>query len=130
MLPSLSLSPCESLFSLQVGESRVPGVGIKPGPVCWHCGEPGKFLDQCNVMEVGVLVWTYCIMVSVQGCTYHALVNSGCNKTSNHQCLVQGDSLGNACLVKVVCVHGDVHEYLLVPVIIKFWGQKHTGSGS
>lgn len=54
--PSPSLSPCSCLFSPQVCESRAAGVGVKPASVCWHCGEPGHFEDQCHVMEVGALV--------------------------------------------------------------------------
>lgn len=54
--PSPSLSPCACLFSPQVCESRAAGVGVKPASVCWHCGEPGHFEDQCHVMEVGALV--------------------------------------------------------------------------
>ncbi|KAL7889579.1 hypothetical protein AOLI_G00018370 [Acnodon oligacanthus] len=30
--------------------------GVKPGQVCWRCGEPGHFQDQCHHMEVGTLV--------------------------------------------------------------------------
>ncbi|KAL7864817.1 hypothetical protein AOLI_G00162370 [Acnodon oligacanthus] len=30
--------------------------GVKHGQVCWRCGEPGPFQDQCHHMEVGTLV--------------------------------------------------------------------------
>ncbi|KAL7889796.1 hypothetical protein AOLI_G00020540 [Acnodon oligacanthus] len=29
---------------------------VKPRQVCWRCGEPGHFQDQCHHMEVGTLV--------------------------------------------------------------------------
>lgn len=41
------------------------------------------------------------------------------------QILIQCKALGSAYFVKVRCVLGDIHEYLLVPVIIKVQGQKH-----
>lgn len=49
-----------------------------------------------------------------------------CTCTSIHESLVQGEALGNARMVKARCVHRDVHEYLLMPVIIKVWEQKHN----
>lgn len=32
--------------------------------------------------------------MSIQGGAYHAMVNSGCNQTTIHHCLVQGEALG------------------------------------
>ncbi len=62
---------------------------ISSGPVCWHCGDPGYFIDRCPVMEVGTLVRVpdapqaapgqagmYQIPVSIKGGTYWALVDS------------------------------------------------------
>ncbi|XP_053087124.1 uncharacterized protein LOC113544300 isoform X2 [Pangasianodon hypophthalmus] len=44
-------SPSVSVSSLpQVGESGAVGVGVRPGPVCWRCGE-----DHYHMMEIGVL---------------------------------------------------------------------------
>ncbi len=37
--------PCPSL--------RAAGVAVRPGPVCWRCGDPGHFQDHCPMMEVG-----------------------------------------------------------------------------
>lgn len=81
---------------------------VKSGPAFWHCREPRHFQDQSHVMGRG-----------------NALVESGYNPTLIHQSLVQGEALGNACLVKVRSVYRDVREYLLVPIIIKFREQKH-----
>ncbi|XP_077104493.1 uncharacterized protein LOC143757323 [Siphateles boraxobius] len=88
-------------------------------------------------MEVGTLIWVpdvpqaapdqaglYQIPVSIKG-TYQALVYSGCNQTSIHQCLIQPRALDNSRMVKVQCVHGVVVSYLILPMEIQFRGQKH-----
>ncbi len=61
----------------------------------------------------------------IKGGTYQALVDSGCNQTSIHQSLIQQRALDTSRKVKVRCVHGDVANYPLVPVAIKFRGKIH-----
>ncbi len=100
--------------------------------------DPGHFQDHCPMMEVGLLVRVpdspgaapdqagqYQIPVSIKGGTYQALVDSGCNQTSIHQSLIQQRALDTGRKVKVRCVHGDVANYPLVPVSIKFREKKH-----
>ncbi|XP_060768622.1 fibrinogen C domain-containing protein 1 isoform X1 [Neoarius graeffei] len=131
-LPSVSVSPPP-----QVSETQITGAEGKPGPVGWRCGEPGHLQQQGTTMEVGAVVripdapeaaldraGAYRIPVSIQGATYQALVDSGCNQTSIRQSLVQNEALGGAQGVRVLCVHGDVHRYPLVPVHIIFRGEK------
>ncbi len=90
------------------------------------------------MMEVGLLVRVpdsptaapdqagqYQIPVSIKGGTYQALVDSGCNQTSIHQSLMQQRALDMSRKVKVRCVHGDVADYPLVAVSIKFRGKTH-----
>ncbi len=90
------------------------------------------------MMEVGLLVRVpdspgaapdqagqYQIPVSIKGGTYQALVDSGCNQTSVHQSLIQQRALDTGRKFKVRCVHGDVADYPLVPVAIKFRGKIH-----
>ncbi len=114
------------------------GEAVRPGPACWRCEDPGHFQDHCPMMEVGLLVWVpdspgagpdqagqYQIPVSIKGGTYQALVDSGCNQTSIHQSLIQQRALDTGRKVKVRCVHGDVADYPLVPVSIKFQGKMH-----
>ncbi len=114
------------------------GAAVRPGPACWRCGDPGHFQDHCPMMEVGLLVRVpdspgaapdqagqYQIPVSIKGGTYQALVDSGCNQTSIHQSLIQQRALDTGRKVKVRCVHGDVGDYPLVPVSIKFRGKMH-----
>lgn len=49
-----SPSPCLPFSSpAQVGDSRVAGVEVRSGPVCWRCREPRHFQNQCHMMEVG-----------------------------------------------------------------------------
>ncbi len=52
-------------------------------------------------------------------------MDSGCNQTSIHQSLIQQRALDTGRKVKVRCVHGDVADYPLVPVSIKFQGKMH-----
>ncbi len=52
-------------------------------------------------------------------------MDSGCNQTSIHQSLIQQRALDTGRKVKVRCVHGDVANYPLVPVSIKFLGKIH-----
>ncbi len=114
------------------------GAAVRPWPACWRCGNPGHFQDHCPMMEVGLLVRVpdspgaapdqagqYQIPVSIKGGTYQALVDSGCNQTSIHQSLIQQRALDTGRKVKVRCVHGDVANYPLVPVSIKFRGKIH-----
>ncbi len=68
----------------------------------------------------------YQIPVSIKGGTYWALMDSGCNQTSIHQCLFQPGALDKSRVVQVQCVHGDVVEYPLMILAIQFWGQKHN----
>ncbi len=90
------------------------------------------------MMEMGLLVQVpdspgaapdqagqYQIPVSIKGGTYQALVDSGCNQTSIHQSLMQQRALDTSRKVKVRCVHGDMVDYPLVPVSIKFRGKTH-----
>ncbi len=79
-------------------------------------GSPGAAPDQAG---------QYQIPVSIKGGTYQALVDSGCNQTSIHQSLMQQRALDTSRKVKVRCVHGDVADYPLVPVSIKFRGKTH-----
>ncbi len=132
--PVPPVSPRQFLVPLPA--TRVAG---KPGPACWHCGDPGHFIDRCPVMEVGTLVRVpdapqaaldqaggYQIPVSIKGGTYWALVDSGCNQTSIHQSLVQPEALDTSCMFRVRCVHGDVAEYPVVHLAIQFQGKKHN----
>ncbi len=111
----------------------------RSGPACWCCGDPGHLIDGCPVMEVGTLIWVsdapqatpdpagmYQIPVSIKGGTYWALMDSGYNQTSIHQCLFQPGALDKSRVVQVQCVHGDVVEYPLMILAIQFWGQKHN----
>ncbi len=63
--------------------------------------------------------------MSIKGGTYQALVDSGCKQTSIHQSLIQQRALDTGRKVKVRCVHGDVANYPLVPVSIKFREKIH-----
>ncbi len=140
-----SASPSSALFPVPPGSPRqflgpLPATRVvgKPGPACWHCGDPGHFIDRCPVMEVGTLVRVpdapqaapdqaggYQIPVSIRGGTYWALVDSGCNQTSIHQSLIQPETLDKSCMVRVRCVHGDVVKYPVVLLAIQFRGHKH-----
>ncbi len=128
--------PCSLRQSLAYPSAA--GAAVRPGPACWRCGDPGHFQDHCPMMEVGLLVRVpdsptaapdqagqYQIPVSIKGGTYQALVDSGCNQTSIHQSLMQQRALDMNHKVKVRCVHGDVADYPLVPVSIKFRGKTH-----
>ncbi|XP_067296075.1 uncharacterized protein [Pseudorasbora parva] len=46
-----ALSPRQSVDLLPATRAAV-----RPGPACWRCGDPGHFIDQCPIMEVGALV--------------------------------------------------------------------------
>ncbi len=135
--PEPATSPPYSLGQ-SLAHPSAAGAAVRPGPACWRCGDPGHFQDHCPMMEVGLLVWVpdspgaapdqagqYQIPVSIKGGTYQALVDSGCNQTSIHQSLIQQRALDTGRKVKVRCVHGDVADYPLVPVSIKFRGKMH-----
>ncbi len=135
--PEPTTSPQYSLRQ-SLAHPSAAGAAVRPGPACWRCGDPGHFQDQCPMMEVGLLVRVpdspeaapdqagqYQIPVSIKGGTYQALVDSGCNQTSIHQSLIQQRALDTSRKVKVRCVHGDVANYPLVPVAIKFRGKIH-----
>ncbi len=105
---------------------------------CHRCGDPGHFISRCPVKEVETLMRVpdtpqaapdqaglYQIPVSIKGGTYPALVDSGCNQTSVHQSLIQPEVLDKSRVVRVRYVHGDMVNYSLVSVAIKFRGQKH-----
>uniref|UniRef100_A0A8C1GUB2 Gypsy retrotransposon integrase-like protein 1 n=1 Tax=Cyprinus carpio TaxID=7962 RepID=A0A8C1GUB2_CYPCA len=134
---SASVSPLSSRQSST--PLSATGAAGRSGPACWRCGDPEHFVDRCPVMEVGTVIRVpdvpqaapgqagrYQIPVSIKGSTYPALVDSGCNQTSIHQSLIQPATLDTSRVVKVWCVHGDVVEYPVVPVIIQFRGQKHS----
>ncbi len=133
----LATSPPYSLRQ-SLAHPSATGAAVRPGPACWRCRDPGHFQDHCPMMEVGLLVRVpdspgagpdqagqYQIPVSIKGGTYQALVDSGCNQTSIHQSLIQQRALDTGRKVKVRCVHGDVADYPLVPVLIKFQGKMH-----
>ena len=61
----------------------------------------------------------YRIPGRVQRGTHQALLYSGCMQTMVHQ------HLAEAFRVSVRCVHGDVHEYPLVPIEICYMGKTH-----
>lgn len=67
---------------------------------------------------------TYCILVRCQGGVYQAFVDMGCMQILVHQSLVCPTL--EAELVKVKCVHEDVHEYPIVPLLIKFKVGMHS----
>ncbi len=67
----------------------------------------------------------YQIPVSIEGGTYQALVDSGCNQTFIHQSLMQQRALDTSHKVKMRYVHREVVDYPLVPVAIKFRGKTH-----
>ncbi len=135
--PEPTTSPQYSLRQ-SLAHPSAAGAAVRSGPACWRCGDPGHFQDHCPMMEVGLLVRVpdspgaapdqagqYQIPVSIKGGTYQALVDSGCNQTSIHQSLIQQRALDTGRKVKVRCVHGDVANYPLVPVSIKFRGKIH-----
>ncbi len=135
--PEPTTSPQYSLRQ-SLAHPSAAGAAVRPGPACWRCGDPGYFQDHCPMMEVGLLVRVpdstgaapdqagqYQIPVSIKGGTYQALVDSGCNQTSIHQSLIQQRALDTGRKVKVRCEHGDVANYPLVPVSIKFRGKIH-----
>ncbi|XP_060779358.1 SCAN domain-containing protein 3-like [Neoarius graeffei] len=99
--PSLSVSPPPPPPPQVSDVSDARNTGAEGEPGRWRCGELGHLQNQCSVMEVGAVVQVpdtpettldragaYRIPVNVQGDTYQALVNSGCNHTSIHQCKV------------------------------------------
>ena len=47
-------------------------------------------------------------------------------QTMIHQRLVRSEALVEASSVLVKCIHGDVHEYPLVPIEISCGGKKHS----
>ncbi|XP_067306043.1 uncharacterized protein [Pseudorasbora parva] len=129
-----------STLSPRQVSSPLPATGAagRSGLACWCCGDPDHFVDRCPVMEVGMMVRVpdvpqvtpghageYQIPMSIEGGTYQALVDSGCNQTSIHQNLIQLGALDTSRMVKVRCVHGDVVEYPVVPISIQFRGEKH-----
>ncbi len=135
--PEPTTSPQYSLRQ-SLAHPSAAGAAVRPGPACWRCGDPGHFQDHCPMMEVGLLVripdspgaapdqaGQYQIPVSIKGGTYQALLDSGCNQTSIHQSLIQQRALDTGRKVKVKCVYGDVANYPLVPVSIKFRGKIH-----
>ncbi|XP_051533969.1 uncharacterized protein LOC127429149 [Myxocyprinus asiaticus] len=137
-LPTPPPTPMPHHSPSQVGAPTDTSAGVAPGPACWRCGDPDHFWDQCPLMELGTLVQVsdlpqaapdrtgaYRIPVSVKGGTHQALVDTGCNQTTIHQRLVQPEALGTAEMVRVKCVHGDIHKYPVVTLTIKFRGKKH-----
>ncbi|XP_051995552.1 uncharacterized protein LOC127653080 [Xyrauchen texanus] len=51
-----SPSPSFSRSPPQVGAPASTGAAAAPGPVCWRCGDPDHFRDQCPLMEIGAVV--------------------------------------------------------------------------
>ncbi|XP_061767902.1 uncharacterized protein LOC133559923 [Nerophis ophidion] len=105
---------------------------------CYRRGRPGRVRQVPQQVEVGRVAAvagpsvpstdpgeTYGIKVMIQGSTYQAMVDSGCGQTMIHQNLVRPGALRHATRLKIRCVHGDVHEYPIVPVEIWYDGQKH-----
>ena len=68
----------------------------------------------------------YRIPVRIQRGTHQALLDSGCMQTMIHQRLVRSEALVEVSSVSVRCIHGDVHEYPLVPIEIRCGGKKHS----
>ena len=69
---------------------------------------------------------TYRVPVRIHGGIHSALVDSGCMQSVIHQSLVRPEALINvSSWVEIVCVHGDVHKYPVVPVEIRYKGKKH-----
>ncbi|XP_060772389.1 uncharacterized protein LOC132883151 isoform X2 [Neoarius graeffei] len=48
-------SPCVSVSSPKLSVPHPSNAEVRLGPVCWRCGEPWHFQDQCQVMEVGAV---------------------------------------------------------------------------
>lgn len=69
---------------------------------------------------------TYRMPVWCQGGIRHALVDTGCTQTLVHQSLVRPGALLEADWVEVKCVHGDVHKYPIVPLLLKYKGKTHS----
>lgn len=51
------------------------------------------------------------------------LMDTGCTQTLIHRSLVCPGSFLEVEWVEVKCVHGDVHRYPIVPLLLKFPGQ-------
>uniref|UniRef100_A0A669B7F8 Integrase catalytic domain-containing protein n=1 Tax=Oreochromis niloticus TaxID=8128 RepID=A0A669B7F8_ORENI len=112
-----------------------------PGQECWKCGQLGHLRRDCPLMEVGQVFrvasapatssspgGTYSIPVRTRGGIRHALVDTGCTQTLVHQSLVRPGALLEADWVEVKCVHGDVHRYPIVPLLLKYKGKTHRVS--
>ena len=67
----------------------------------------------------------FCIPVRVGNRTHQALLDSGCNQTMIHQCLVRPGALLEASRARVKCVHGDIREYPMVTVEIRLRGKAY-----
>lgn len=68
---------------------------------------------------------TYCILVRCQGAICQALVDTGCTQNLVHQNLVRPGALLEAEWVKVKCVHGDIHKYPIVQLLLKLKAKTH-----
>ncbi|XP_062418320.1 uncharacterized protein LOC134129059 [Pungitius pungitius] len=114
------------------------GVSQTPGQACWRCGQPGHLRRDCPLMEVGQVIRvagapapspgpgaTYRVPVSIQGGIRQAMMDSGCSQSMIHQSLVRPGALVEASRVRIRCVHGDIHEYPIVSVELRFKGKKY-----
>ncbi|KAM9703301.1 uncharacterized protein ACNS7B_002035 isoform 1-T1 [Menidia menidia] len=72
---------------------------------------------------------TYSVPVRIQGGTHRAMVDSGFTQSMVHQNLVRPGALLVGC-VDIMCAHGDVHRYSVVPVEIRYKGKKHSIKGA
>uniref|UniRef100_A0AAQ4Q9F2 Gypsy retrotransposon integrase-like protein 1 n=1 Tax=Gasterosteus aculeatus aculeatus TaxID=481459 RepID=A0AAQ4Q9F2_GASAC len=68
---------------------------------------------------------TYGVPVRIQGGIHQAMVDSGCTQSMIHQRLVRPGALVEASRVSIKCVHGDIHDYPVVPIEIRFGSKKH-----
>ncbi|KAL7872608.1 hypothetical protein SRHO_G00075910 [Serrasalmus rhombeus] len=54
--PSNRSARARDITSMLVASTKPRRAGVRPGQVCWGCGELGHFQDQYPQVEVGALV--------------------------------------------------------------------------